>query len=149
LIPDIEKFLPVTIFKMVTTIPHKFNIVRLIYPHIKCRRNRTMLNLCDILATGRNFSMSGINSGHIESSTGKSARQGNLRHPLVWCRRFPCLALFASVWIYFSLSSPVFSFVFVYVLISMFFLFKINNLLYISFQSFINTQILTISHIIT
>ena len=28
-------------------------------------------------------------------------------------------------------------------------LFKINNSLYISFQSFINTQILTISHIIT
>jgi hypothetical protein len=26
LIPDIEKFLPVTIFKMATTIPHKFNI---------------------------------------------------------------------------------------------------------------------------
>ena len=32
---------------------------------------------------------------------------------------------------------------------SMLFLFKINNSLYISFQSFINTQILTISHIIT
>jgi hypothetical protein len=28
LIPDIEKFLPVVIFKMATTIPHKFNIVR-------------------------------------------------------------------------------------------------------------------------
>jgi hypothetical protein len=27
LIPDIEKFLPVTIFKMVATIPRKFNIV--------------------------------------------------------------------------------------------------------------------------
>jgi hypothetical protein len=27
LIPDIEKFLPVAIFKMVATIPHKFNIV--------------------------------------------------------------------------------------------------------------------------
>jgi hypothetical protein len=27
-IPDIEKFLAVTIFKMATTIPHKFNIVR-------------------------------------------------------------------------------------------------------------------------
>jgi hypothetical protein len=27
LIPDIEKFLPVAIFKMATTIPHKFNIV--------------------------------------------------------------------------------------------------------------------------
>jgi hypothetical protein len=28
LIPDIEKFLPVAIFKMAITIPHKFNIVR-------------------------------------------------------------------------------------------------------------------------
>jgi hypothetical protein len=28
LIPDIEKFLPVAIFRMATTIPHKFNIVR-------------------------------------------------------------------------------------------------------------------------
>ena len=28
LIPDIEKFLPVAIFKLATTIPHKFNIVR-------------------------------------------------------------------------------------------------------------------------
>jgi hypothetical protein len=28
LIPDIEKFLPIAIFKMATTIPHKFNIVR-------------------------------------------------------------------------------------------------------------------------
>ena len=31
---------------------------------------------------------------------------------------------------------------------SIIFLFKINNALYISFQSFLNTQILTISHII-
>jgi hypothetical protein len=30
---------------------------------------------------------------NIESNTGKSARQGNLRHP----RGFPCLALFAGV----------------------------------------------------
>jgi hypothetical protein len=28
LIPDIEKFLPISIFTMVVTIPHKFNIVR-------------------------------------------------------------------------------------------------------------------------
>jgi hypothetical protein len=28
LIPDIEKFVPVAIFKIATTIPHKFNIVR-------------------------------------------------------------------------------------------------------------------------
>ena len=54
-----------------------------------------MLNFCGIvvailkMATGRNFSMSGINSGHIESNTGKSARQGD------W--KSPCLALFAGV----------------------------------------------------
>jgi hypothetical protein len=42
----------------------------IIYPHMKWRWNRTMLNLCGIVAailkmvTGRNFSMSGINLGH-------------------------------------------------------------------------------------
>jgi hypothetical protein len=35
LIPDIEKFLPVAIFKMATTIPHKFNIV-LFQRHFIC-----------------------------------------------------------------------------------------------------------------
>jgi hypothetical protein len=71
LIPDIEKFLPVAIFKMATTIPHKESFRDIIiYPHMKCRWNQTMLNLCGIvvailkMATGRNFSMSGINSGH-------------------------------------------------------------------------------------
>ena len=44
---------------------------------------------------------------NIESNTGKSARQGNLTRG---CRRFPCLALFAGVWFYFSLLSAVFSF---------------------------------------
>ena len=34
LIPDIEKFLPVAIFKMVATIPHKFNIVRFQRPEL-------------------------------------------------------------------------------------------------------------------
>jgi hypothetical protein len=34
LIPGIEKFLPVAIFKMVTTIPHKFNIVRFQRPEL-------------------------------------------------------------------------------------------------------------------
>jgi hypothetical protein len=34
LIPDIEKFLPVAIFKMATTIPHKFNIVRFQHPEL-------------------------------------------------------------------------------------------------------------------
>ena len=42
----------------------------IILPHMKWRWNQTMLNLCGIvaailkMATGRNFSMSGINSGH-------------------------------------------------------------------------------------
>ena len=34
MIPDIEKFLPVAIFKMATTIPHKFNIVRFQCPEL-------------------------------------------------------------------------------------------------------------------
>jgi branched-subunit amino acid transport protein AzlD len=34
LISDIEKFLPVAIFKMVTTIPHKFNFVRFQRPEL-------------------------------------------------------------------------------------------------------------------
>ena len=34
MIPDIEKFLPVTILKMATTIPHKFNIVRFQHPEL-------------------------------------------------------------------------------------------------------------------
>jgi hypothetical protein len=34
LIPDIEKFLPVAIFKMATTIPHTFNIVRFQRPEL-------------------------------------------------------------------------------------------------------------------
>ena len=44
----------------------------IIYPHMKWRWNRTMMNLCGIvvailkMATGRNFSMSAINSGHIK-----------------------------------------------------------------------------------
>ena len=42
----------------------------IIYLHMKCRWNRTMLDLCGIvvailkMATGRNVSMSGINSAH-------------------------------------------------------------------------------------
>ena len=42
----------------------------IIYPQMKCHWNRTMLNLCGIvaailkMATARNFSMSGINSRH-------------------------------------------------------------------------------------
>jgi hypothetical protein len=34
MIPDIEKFLPVAIFKMTTTIPHKFNIVQFQRPEL-------------------------------------------------------------------------------------------------------------------
>ena len=34
LIPDIEKFLPVAIFKMAATMPHKFNIVRFQRPEL-------------------------------------------------------------------------------------------------------------------
>ena len=34
LIPDIEKFLPVAIFKMAITIPHKFSIVRFQRPEL-------------------------------------------------------------------------------------------------------------------
>jgi hypothetical protein len=34
LIPDIDKFLLVAIFKMATTIPHKFNIVRFQCPEL-------------------------------------------------------------------------------------------------------------------
>ena len=34
MIPDIEKFLPVAIFKMATIIPHKFNIVRFQCPEL-------------------------------------------------------------------------------------------------------------------
>jgi hypothetical protein len=65
LIPEIEKFQHTEIFRSQESI---WDII--IYPHMKCRWNRTMLNLCDILAailkmaTSRNFSMSGINSGH-------------------------------------------------------------------------------------
>ena len=35
MIPDIKKFLPVAIFKMTTTIPQKFNIVRFQRPEIE------------------------------------------------------------------------------------------------------------------
>jgi hypothetical protein len=34
MIPDIEKFLPVAIFKMAATIPHKFNNVRFHRPEL-------------------------------------------------------------------------------------------------------------------
>ena len=66
---------------------------------------------------------------HIESNTDKSARQGNLTRG---CRRFPCLALFAGVWFYFSLLTAVFSFMFVYVLLADD---HVNNVRYFPFMS--------------
>jgi hypothetical protein len=65
LIPDIEKFLPVAIFKTAIFRCHESIRDIIIYPHMKWRWNRTMLNLCGIVAavlkmvTSRNFSMSG------------------------------------------------------------------------------------------
>ena len=59
------KWRPVEIFQCRESIP---DII--MYPHIKFWWYRTMLNVCGILedilkmATGRNFSMTGINSGH-------------------------------------------------------------------------------------
>ena len=70
-----------------------------------------------------------LNKRYIESNTGKSARQGNLTRG---CQRFPCLALFAGVWFYFSLLSLVFSFVFVYVLLADD---HVNNVSYFPFMS--------------
>ena len=59
------KWRPVEIFRCQESIR---DII--IYLHMKCRWNRTILNLCGIvaailkMATARNFWMSGINSGH-------------------------------------------------------------------------------------
>ena len=59
------KWRPVEIFRCQESIR---DII--IYLHMKCRWNRTMLNLCGIvvailkMATGRHFSISGINLGH-------------------------------------------------------------------------------------
>jgi hypothetical protein len=60
-IPNIEKFLAVAIFKMAATIPYKFNIVRF-QRHFICGCGIVVAILK--MATGRNFSMLGINSGH-------------------------------------------------------------------------------------
>ena len=57
------KWRPVEIFQCQESIR---NII--IYPHMKCRWNWTMLSILK-MATGRNFSMSGINSGHHNLST--------------------------------------------------------------------------------
>jgi hypothetical protein len=105
LIPDIEQFLPVAIFKMY----HKklwwpfwkwrpVEIVQcresirdiLIYPHVKLRWNRAMLNLCGIvvailkMATGRNFSMSAqIDSQHWTITTGRYFQNGHHNTPKI------------------------------------------------------------------
>jgi hypothetical protein len=60
LIPDIEKFLPIAIFKMATTIPHTFNIVRF-------QRNF----ICWWIM------MSGIDSRHCKISTGLHFQNGH------------------------------------------------------------------------
>jgi hypothetical protein len=52
LIPDIEKFLPVAIFKMAATIPHKFNIVRF-RRHFIC--GYIMMSRHWTISTGRHF----------------------------------------------------------------------------------------------
>jgi hypothetical protein len=62
-IPDIEKFLLVAIFKMATTIPHKFNIVRFQRPELIPNIEKISTG-CHFQNGGRNFSMSGIISGH-------------------------------------------------------------------------------------
>jgi hypothetical protein len=59
LIPDIEQFLAVAIFKMAATIPHKFNIVR--------------------------FQMSGINSGHHNLPTYEISLKSNNGEFLRYC----------------------------------------------------------------
>jgi hypothetical protein len=52
----------------------------IIYQHMKCRKNRTMLNLCGIvavilkMATGRNFSLSGRQRN---ISTGRHFQNGH------------------------------------------------------------------------
>ena len=59
------KWRPVEIFQYRESIRYI-----IIYPHIKCWWYRTMLNFCGVvvailkMAIGRNFSMSGINSGY-------------------------------------------------------------------------------------
>jgi hypothetical protein len=64
------KWRPVEIFRCQESIR---DII--IYLHMKCRWNRTILNLCGIvvailkMASGRNVSVSGINSGHHNQPT--------------------------------------------------------------------------------
>ena len=63
----------------------------IIYPHMKCRWNRTRLNLCGIvvailkMATGRKFTMSGINSGHHNLPTYEMALKSNNVEFVLYC----------------------------------------------------------------
>jgi hypothetical protein len=62
----------------------------IIYPHMKCRWNRTMLNLCSIvvailkMTTGRNFSISGINSEHHNLPTYEMSLKSNNDIIKIW-----------------------------------------------------------------
>jgi hypothetical protein len=73
-----SKWRPVEIFRC----PESFRDI-IIYPHMKCHWNRTMLNLCGIvvailkMAAGRNFSMSGIISGHHNLPTYEMSLKSN------------------------------------------------------------------------
>jgi hypothetical protein len=51
LIPDIEKFLPIAIFKMAATIPQKF---RIFTAHILCRVLAAIVKMADILKILKN-----------------------------------------------------------------------------------------------
>ena len=70
LISDIEKFLPVTIFKMATTIPHKFNIVRF-QRHF----------ICGYIKMSRN------DSWHRKISTSRHFQNGRHKFNIVWFQR--------------------------------------------------------------
>jgi hypothetical protein len=85
-IPDIEKFLPVVVFKMATTMPHKFNIVRF-QRHFIC--GYIMMSRIDSwyrkISTGRHntaqvqhfsISTSWIDSRHRKISTGLHFQNG-------------------------------------------------------------------------
>jgi hypothetical protein len=67
LIPDIDKFLPIAIFKMAATIPHKFNIVRF-QRHFICRQ--IMMSRIDswhrYIFTGRHFQNGHHNTSQIQ-----------------------------------------------------------------------------------